>query len=145
MNISQIENSAVAGAQAQVDAAEDAGLRREALEMACHTLIKTQAGLALKGIGYMLDEQVIPSHKQTVCWSALALVQEQLGGSKGDALLIEMMILVRGIARSTMPGCTAHAAMANDLLGKFAEAHADYFASALADEVESDLAAECTV
>lgn len=142
MNISQIENSMVAGAQAQIDAAEDAGMNREALESSCHALIKTQAGLALRGIGYTLTDQVIPTHKQSVCWSALTLVQDQLGGTKGDDLLKEMLQLVRGIARSEAPAMFAYSGAANDLLGKFAEAHADYYASDLADEVEDDLAAE---
>jgi len=139
MNTNWIENSMMQGAQAQIDREDGESLNRDELEKACHALIKAQAILSLNGNGSTLSDRVIPTHKRSVCWSALTMVQDQLGGARGDDLLIEMLILIRGIARSTIPGCGAYADMADDVLCKFAEYHADYFASDLADEVEDGL------
>lgn len=141
MNYSQIENSMIAGAQASVDADEEACFAREALELRCHAALKQQARNALGGIGCTVNDKLIPTHKESVRCSALALVQDQLGESKGDALLIEMLVLVRGIARSETPAMSAYAGLAGDLLDKLAEYHADYYASDLADEVEADFRA----
>jgi hypothetical protein len=134
----ELENSMVIGAQAQIDAEEMAASSREALDAVCHAALKERAFDALMGD---MVGRIIPTHKQSVKWSALAMVQDQLGGTKGDALLIEMIVLLRNIAKSGAFEVSVYAPFAKALLKKFAEYHADYFAADLADEIEDDRAA----